>query len=865
MSLFTTQGYRYQLVAGDNVILDTFQDESIKISNNITELFDIGAVPGTFTRTITLPGTKKNNAFFEQYYDISVYDPDTFNANQKVAAYLDFGAIYLVNGYLQLTKVNVYENKFVDSYEVNVFGAISNFSVEANRLYLTDLDNLSAYNHTSSYDAITGSWEGNLFNGDIVYPMADYGKRIQFSTQDFVGIDDNEDALTVADYKPAMRLKALWNGIFEKVGFTYTGSFFNEPWLDDVYVILNNRGRYPIYNYANLETLGTGKVTAITGSADNYALTNNTITNFPLTAITYDNNSSFTVGNPIKYTTPISSSRYSANIQLSYSVTNNGANTQSQYPAWYLYYYDDNGNQINGQTLATINDYTERVALARTTTATENFTVSQFVNIPQINSGSVNFKIQYVAYTLAGGGGIAGTPNFTVALNPTSGKDYCSLEITQARQGADNRLLEIPINMPFGTNGIKLVEFIRAVQKKFNLVIYEDKSTPNQMIVESFNTWYKKGTVQDFNQYINLNEKLEFIPANTLAVNKVNFTDKLDADYVSKVFQQTNNRTYGQAFFLDTGSYFSQGEFKVETSFGSGPIFQLPLTVFSGSAVTSNECTTYKIQNNDDQTYSVDYTDCDTGLQYIIGITGFETAYVCSRIIPIPVDEFSNLTITSEGSCGTVPTASLSSSFLPVAIPLYIGDQNYTPTQVFPRVLFNNGMISSSRYFIEGQFSKANPTVVANAQTVYPYFDNYNVVTGVYPSTGSRSLLFNNETATLGSIPEQSLISEYWDTYLNLLYNPRTRLVNAVAVIPLAKYFDMELNDVVQFRGNYYHLRAINDYDLTTGECLVQLLGPVISDAVSAQLFGTSGSIEPPTPPSIGDFNNDFNNDFFNN
>jgi hypothetical protein len=865
MSLFTTQGYRYQLVAGDNVILDTFADESIKVSNNITELFDIGAVPGTFTRTITLPGTKKNNAFFEEYYDISVYDPDTFNANQKVAAYLDFGSIYLVNGYLQLTKVNIYENKFVDSYEVNIFGAISNFSVETNRLYLDELDNLSVYNHTSSYDAITGSWAGQLFNGDIVYPMADYGKRLQFSNQDFIGIDDNEDALTVADYKPAMRLKAIWNGIFQKVGFTYTGSFFNEPFLEDTYVILNRKGKYPIYDYANLETLGTGKVTTISGSADNYALTNSTITNFPLNSIVYDSNNSFTVGNPIRYTAPISSSRYSANIQLSYSVTNNGANTQSQYPVWYLYYFDDNGNQLNAQVLTIINDFSERTALGRTSTQTENFTWAQPLNIPQINSGSVNFKIEYVAYTTAGGGGIAAAPNFTVALNPSSGRDYCSLEITQARQGADNRILNVPQNMPFGINGIKLIEFIRAVQKKFNLVIYEDKSTPNQMIVETFNDWYKKGEVQDFNQYINLNEKLEFIPANSLAVNKVNFTDKLDADYVSKVFQQTNNRTYGQAFFLDTGSYFSQGEFKVETSFGSGPIFQLPLTVASGSAVTSNSCTTYKIQNNDDQVYSVDYTDCDTAQQFIIGITGFETTFVCSRIIPIPVDEFSNLSITSQGDCSPAPpTASLSSSFLPIAIPLYIGDQNYAPTQVFPRVMFNNGMISSSRYWIEGQFNNTNKTVVANPQTVYPYFDNYNVVTGVYPSTGSRSLLFNNETTTLGSIPEKSLINEYWETYLNLLYNPRTRLVNAQAVIPLAKYFDMELNDLVQFRGNYYHLRAINDYDLTTGECLIQLLGPVIGDAVSAQLFGTSGSI--PIPPvTNGDFNCDFNNDFFNN
>jgi hypothetical protein len=153
--------------------------------------------------------------------------------------------------------------------------------------------------------------------------------------------------------------------------------------------------------------------------------------------------------------------------------------------------------------------------------------------------------------------------------------------------------------------------------------------------------------------------------------------------------------------------------------------------------------------------------------------------------------------------------------------------------------MFFNGMVSSSQYWIEGQISAANREVVANNESVYPYFDNYNVITGSFPTSGSRSLLFNNEQATLGSTPQNSLIDEYWRTYLELLYDPRTRLVNASAVIPFAAYFNMQLNDLVQFRGNYYHLRAINDYDLTSGECMVQLLGPVISDAVSVQLFGT--------------------------
>jgi len=867
MSLFTTQGYRYQLTAGNNVILDTFADESIKISNNITDLFDIGSVPGTFTRTITLPGTKKNNAFFEQYYDISVYNPTTFNSNAKVDAYLDFGSVYLVNGYMQLMKINVIENKFVDSYEVNIFGAISNFSVETNRLFLTDLNNLSKFNHSSSYDAITTSWQKQLFNGDIVYPMADYGKRIQFSTTDWVGIDDNEDAMTVSDYKPAIRLKALWDGIFEKVGFTYTGSFFNQTWLQDVYVLLNNNGRYPEYSYAQLETLGQGKVVNILGSADNYQLTNNTQTNLPMGAIEYDYNGFFTVGNPFKYFGSMPS-RYLAEIQLSYYVKNNGANTQSQYPAWYLYYYDANGNLINSQTLATINAYTQRVSDNRPTTSTvsENFTVNQQINLP-VMTGSVSFKILQQAYVGGPSGGIAATPNYNLYLNPTGSKDYCNFEIKQVRQAADYRVMEIPLNMPYGTTGIKLVEFIRAIQKKFNLVIYEDKTTPNQMVVEAFNDWYLKGQVQDFNQYINIKNKVEFIPANTLAVNKVSFNDKDDSDYIEKVFKQVNNRIYGQSFWIDTGSYFSQGEFKVETVLGSGPIFQLPLTVTSGSSV-GNSCTSYQINfGGEAGSAAVYYTNC-AGAATTQSITPTTTPlFICAQNGAYPKLVGSNVSWTLNGSCTNLPDSQTSSSFLPVAIPLYIGDQNYKPTQVFPRMLFNNGMVSSSQYWIEGQFSAASPmSVVANAQKTYPYFDNYNVVTGSYPTTGSRSLLFNNELATLGSTPQNNLIDNYWSTYLNLIYNPSTRLVNATAVIPLAKYFDMELNDLVQFRGNYYHLRAINDYDLTTGECMVQLLGPIISDALAAQQFGTppSGSI-PPTPVVHGDFNNDFNNDFYNN
>jgi hypothetical protein len=61
-------------------------------------------------------------------------------------------------------------------------------------------------------------------------------------------------------------------------------------------------------------------------------------------------------------------------------------------------------------------------------------------------------------------------------------------------------------------------------------------------------------------------------------------------------------------------------------------------------------------------------------------------------------------------------------------------------------------------------------------------------------------------------------------------------------IIPLAAYFDMELNDLVEFRGNTYHLRALNNYNLNTGEVDIQLLGPV-----DDSIFGANVPL--PLPP----------------
>ena len=167
-------------------------------------------------------------------------------------------------------------------------------------------------------------------------------------------------------------------------------------------------------------------------------------------------------------------------------------------------------------------------------------------------------------------------------------------------------------------------------------------------------------------------------------------------------------------------------------------------------------------------------------------------------------------------------------------IPTFIANQEFEPAQVKPRIFFYNSTLETTKYNLKGKQSSFSSYITSSE--VYPYFDHYSTGSGeVVPAADSDSLLFFNEGASLGSTPTNSIFSTYWSKYVSLLYDPKTRLIEMSAVIPFADYVNMELNDIVFFRGNHYHLRAINQYNLKTGECQLQLLGPIIDDSLDNQ------------------------------
>jgi hypothetical protein len=599
MGITSTQGFKFKLMASGSYgteQLDLFQDEEIKLSDNVTGLFDLGVLPADFTRQINLPGSKKNNKFFEFVYDISVEDPYTFSTNNKVECWLDFDGIYLSNGYLQLNKVNVYQNKFIDSYEVTIYGGLASFGRDLKRYFLTDLtSSLSQFNHTASYNNISSSWSGQLFSGSIVYPMAEYGQKLQYTPSDAnSGIDSPAGALCVQDYKPAIRVKEVWDACFKTFGFTYTSSFLNEPWWDNVYMICNNQYRYPVFSTSSygltnfdIETYGLYKISPPSGSGTTnvtLAIGDNIIPWYNI-----QQNPSNTISPSLEWSYAMDTN-LRGEINLNFQIAPSGPPPVlggygvPQFSLVVQGYIDTAWIDVKVIPLSNINLYMQQVNEYNDgATRTEQFNLLQqfntslngltvFVSIPKDTTLRWRLRVEPLD---------VGVTSFSVKLDTNQPQSY--LALTKTNQAGDGLVIDIAKNMPFGTAGIKLIDFITSIQKKYNLVIYPNKTKLNEFIIEPFNRWYKTGHIKDFNRYINLNNKIEVIPANNLAVQNLNFGDTLDSDYVSLQFAKAANRDFGKQYYVDQDNFFSQGTFEVKTGLASSPIIHLTGTGVSGS------------------------------------------------------------------------------------------------------------------------------------------------------------------------------------------------------------------------------------------------------------------------------------------
>ena len=623
MGIQSTQGFSFGLVA-NGVTLDLFKDEDIKVSDNVTGLFDLGTLPSDFTRQITLPGTRKNNDFFQHVYDISVTNPFLFSTNTKVEAYIDFDGFYLASGYLQLNKVNVVGNKYIESYEISIYGTVSSFAREINRNNITDLTNLTEYSHTASMAAITSSWEGDLFNYDIIYPLVDYGKNIEYDFAPFsYGINSASGALDTKDFKPAIKTKIIFDKIFDEYGFTYESDFMTSSIWDNMYLLCDNGLQYPVIQGKTINGFGSVKIGPISGST-----TDNQLTAGTGEPLLWERTLEDPQGNMLSggvYSLP-QNSVITGEVNLVMQVSGSAG-----VPQFELQIATGSNPTTSSftplQDLDEINKFFREWDSSGDTGDVTHTLGQRFTSTPLVGKGDYVFRLKYTNFNGS---------NFTVTLAPDADEDSY-IKIDTLPSAADFEVIRIADNLPFGESGIKQIDFIRGIQKKFNLVIYPSKTRPKHFKIETFNDWYKNAGVVSFNDYIHTDKKIEVIPANNLAVNELQFGDKLGRDFLAQTFEKSENRNYGTSYYIDNQNFFSQGKLDVESTFSVSPLRYLPGTGITGSAnlVEGTEVNFIAFANSiSDVCTSADfinvYSDSTNGFE--VGATLFYDVYMTQPV-----------------------------------------------------------------------------------------------------------------------------------------------------------------------------------------------------------------------------------------
>jgi len=152
--IFASENRQYEIYES----LDLFDNEQFPLTFSIADITSPEKRNSSFSKTITIPGTKNNNVFFKNIFEIGAdleYDP------RKKAQFVIYSeGLEQLSGYLQLTKI-VRDDFNNIKYEINLYGQLANIFYNLGEDKMCGL-NFFEYTHTYNFGSILNSWNTNI-------------------------------------------------------------------------------------------------------------------------------------------------------------------------------------------------------------------------------------------------------------------------------------------------------------------------------------------------------------------------------------------------------------------------------------------------------------------------------------------------------------------------------------------------------------------------------------------------------------------------------------------------------------------------------------------------------------------------------
>jgi hypothetical protein len=213
---------KIQLVGDVVGYLEVDKDLPAPLNMSISDIRDISKRNGSFSKTITLPGTKNNNQLMNFYFDVNVNDGNplqgqlNINRIQKCILLQDNIPLHENELYLQLIKVNKVQNNITEddevSYDVVLRDDVGEFFIRMSNKELTDLD-FSEYDHILNPTTIINSFNNTYLNGyKYILPFKD-DSRFWFPNEPIA----------------STYVRIIWDKIHSSNGFSYQWYLNQEP------------------------------------------------------------------------------------------------------------------------------------------------------------------------------------------------------------------------------------------------------------------------------------------------------------------------------------------------------------------------------------------------------------------------------------------------------------------------------------------------------------------------------------------------------------------------------------------------------------------------------------------------------------
>lgn len=173
--------------------LDLLDNEPFPLNYNIADIREPEKRNAYFSKTITLPGTKKNNIFFNNIFEVGA--DSSFDPRKKVRCVVYTEGLEQLNGILQLTKI-IRDDFNNIKYEVLLQGQLGNIFAEIGESKLCELG-FQEYNHQYVVSAITNSW-----NTSITKNGQDYINWTTGATANFIDTEFNDGKVNLVYSSP---------------------------------------------------------------------------------------------------------------------------------------------------------------------------------------------------------------------------------------------------------------------------------------------------------------------------------------------------------------------------------------------------------------------------------------------------------------------------------------------------------------------------------------------------------------------------------------------------------------------------------------------------------------------------------------